>query len=178
MRSTKGRKVVMALALAFIAGTAAATQAGFERMTYRDYRFMLRDAHLAYEKGQFDRAFELYKRNACTGEKSSQFALGTMYLNGEGTQADGMKAYAWLKSAAEARELQYRQAFESVKKAVPKEHITTADQYANDVIARYGMKATNVACQMRAATGTNIERLDCSPPVDSRTGYVEIKTCD
>ena len=129
MRSSKGRKVVMALALAFIAGTAAATQAGFERMTYRDYRFMLRDAHLAYERGNFDRAFELYKRNACSGEKSSQFALGTMYLNGEGTQADRMKA-------------------------------------------------TNVSCQMRAATGTNIERIDCAPPVDARTGYVEIKACE
>ena len=85
MRSTKGRKVTMALALVFIAGTAAATQAGFERMTYRDYRFQLRDAHLAYEKGQFERAFELYKKNACTGEKSSQFALGSMYLEGQGT---------------------------------------------------------------------------------------------
>jgi hypothetical protein len=92
-----------------------------------------------------------YRRNACTGDKSSQFALGSMYLYGEGTTADGLKAYAWLASAAEAREPQYRNALENLEKAIPAEH-----------------------CAMRAEAGTKISKLECKPPIDPRTGYVEV----
>lgn len=167
-----------ALALATASTAVLATADGFKRMTYRDYRYQLRDAHLAYEKKDFEKAFALYTANACAGEKSSQFALASMYLNGEGTQADGMKAYGWLTSAAEAREPEYRKMQAALEKALPAEHRAAAEAYAKDLIARYGAKATNVSCQMRATLGTNIERLECAPPVDARTGYVEIKLCE
>ena len=97
-----------AIAAGLFAGSAAATDDAFERMTYNEFRLMLRDAHLAYQKDEHQRAFELYSRNACSGDKGSQFALGSMYLYGEGTAADGLKAYAWLASAAEAREPRYQ----------------------------------------------------------------------
>ena len=167
-----------AIAAGLFAGSAAATDEAFERMTYNEFRLMLRDAHLAYQKDEHQRAFELYTRNACSGDKGSQFALGSMYLYGEGTAADGLKAYAWLASAAEAREPRYQKEFAKLDKVIPAEHRDAAKRAAADVIARYGMQASNVHCAMRAEAGTKIATLDCKPPVDVRTGYVEVKRCD
>ncbi|HVF35000.1 MAG TPA: hypothetical protein VND91_06720 [Candidatus Saccharimonadia bacterium] len=167
-----------AAGLALAAGTALATDDAFERMTYNEFRLMLRDAHMAYQREDHAKAFELYSRNACTGDKGSQFALGSMYLFGEGTQADGMKAYAWLASAAEAREPRFQSEFRKLDQVIPSEHRDAAKRAADDVIARYGMHATNVSCSMRAEAGTKIASLDCKPPVDPRSGYVEIKRCE
>ncbi len=167
-----------AIAMGLGASAAMATDDAFERMTYNEFRLMLRDAHLAYQKNDYDRAFGLYRRNACTGDKSSQFALGSMYLYGEGTTADGLKAYAWLASAAEAREPQYRNAFEKLEKEIPAEHLDAAKNAAARVVEHYGMNATNVNCAMRAEAGTKISKLECKPPIDPRTGYVEVKRCD
>ena len=172
------RCVLAALATGLFAGGAIATDAAFERMTYNEFRLMLRDAHMAYQKNEHERAFGLYVRNACTGDKNSQFALGSMYLLGEGTRADGLKAYAWLASAAEAREPRYQHEFEKLDKVIPAEHRDAAKRAAADVIGRYGMNATNVYCAMRAEAGTKIAALDCKPPVDPRTGYVEVKRCE
>lgn len=173
------RRIVFAtLAAGLSAGGALATDDAFERMTYNEFRLMLRDAHLAYQKDQHERAFELYVRNACSGDKGSQFALGSMYLYGEGTRADGLKAYAWLASAAEAREPRYQKEFAKLDKVIPAEHREAARKAAADVLARYGMDATNVHCAMRAEAGTRIATLDCKPPVDPRSGYVEVKRCE
>jgi len=176
MRKTGWAFVALGLGLA--AGTALATDDAFERMTYNEFRLMLRDGHLAYQRDDHERAFELYSRNACTGDKGSQFALASMYLFGEGTAADGMKAYAWLASAAEAREPRYQNEFEKLDKVIPAEHRAGARRAAAEVLSRYGMHATNVSCSMRAEAGTRIANLDCKPPIDPRNGYVEVKRCD
>ena len=170
--------VALAALASVAAGNAAATDDAFERMTYREFRYMLRDAHLAYQKDDHARAFELYRRNACTGDKDSQFALGSMYLYGQGTQPDGLKAYAWLATAAEAREPKYQKVFAQVAEVVPPEHRAAADRAAADLRSRYGMDAANVICAMRAEAGTKISRLECKPPIEVRTGYVEVKRCE
>ena len=170
--------IALAMLAALGAGNAAATDDAFERMTYREFRYMLRDAHLAYQKDDHARAFELYRRNACTGDKDSQFALGSMYLYGQGTQADGLKAYAWLATAAEAREPKYQKVFAQVAQAVPSEHRKAAERAADELRSRYGMAAANVHCAMRAEAGTKISKLECKPPIEVRTGYVEVKRCE
>lgn len=172
------RCVFATLATGLFAGGAVATDDAFERMTYNEFRLMLKDAHEAYQKDEHQRAFGLYERNACTGDKNSQFALGSMYLYGEGTAADALKAYAWLASAAEAREPRYQKEFAKLDEVIPPEHRDAAKRAADDVISRYGMKQTNVHCAMRAGAGTRISALDCKPPVDPRSGYVEVKRCE
>jgi hypothetical protein len=166
------------LATGLWAGGALATEDAFERMTYNEYRLMLKDAHEAYQKNEHQRAFELYERNACTGDKNSQFALGSMYLYGEGTRADGLLAYAWLASAAEAREPRFQKEFAKLDKVIPVEHREAAKRAAAEVIEHYGMDATRVYCSMRAEAGTKIAELDCKPAVDPRSGYVEVKRCE
>ena len=172
--------ILASLALVPVLGfpPAHATEPGFERMKFKDYLLILRDAHLAHQKKQFDRALELYQRNACGGDKGSQFALGSMYLLGEGTAQDALTAYAWLKSAAEAKEPRYLKAVASLEAAIPAEHRAAAAAAANKVIALYGLAATHQKCDMRAEAGTRIAEQECNPPVDIRNSMVEVKLCE
>ena len=166
------------LALALGCPPAGATEPGFERMKFEDYLLILRDAHLARQKKQFERALSLYQRNACGGDKGSQFALGSMYLLGEGTAPDALTAYAWLKSAAEAKEPRYLKAVASLEDAIPPEHRAAADAAARKVIESYGLAATHQNCDMRAEAGTRIAEQECKPPVDIRNSMVEVKLCE
>ncbi len=169
----------IALAAVLLA-TAFAAQArdGFQTMDFRDWRFMMKDAHAAYEREDYDKAFKLYARNACLGDKSSQFALGTMFLMGQGTQPDGMRAYAWYKVAAESGELDYVKAVRRIEPLIPAEHRQASDALAADYVERFGSKATNVSCQRRAEAGTKIAELECKPPIDPRTAKIQVRICD
>jgi TPR repeat protein len=171
-------RTLLFAALATASVAASAVQPGFEKMQFQDWRIMIKEAHLAYERGKFDRAFELYTRNACAGDKSSQFALGTMYLMGEGTQPDALRALAWYASAAETNHADYVKAYKKLDGMIPAEHRATADAMSKKVLALYGKDATHVQCKKRAEIGTMIAELECKPPIDSRTSYVEAKLCE
>jgi hypothetical protein len=173
------RTTRIALAIGLLAaGCAVQARDGFQTMDFRDWRYMMKDAHAAYEREDYDRAFKLYARNACLGDKSSQFALGTMFLMGQGTPPDGMRAYAWYKVAAESGELDYVKALGRIEPLIPAEHRQASDALADEYIARFGSKATNVSCQRRAEAGTRISELECKPPIDPRTAKIEVRICD
>src|SRR5204862_1908110 len=100
---------------------------GFERIQYRDWRIRLKDGFLAYQNKQYDRAFELLQRNACAGDKQSQFELGGMYLLGQGAEPDALKAYAWMRSAAETGDLDFRGAADRLAAQIPPVHHEAAE---------------------------------------------------
>ena len=177
MRSLYIRAVLACLLFALGAGGTIARQ-GFERMRFIDWRLMLKDAHLANSRGDKARAFELYQRAACAGDKNSQFALGTLYLLGEGTAPDGLQAYAWYSVAAESGEPDYRKAVAKVDALIPAQHRAAADSLAGDYLDHYGATATGVHCAERAEAGTRISRLECTPNVEARTSYVDVKACE
>ncbi|MCE3003298.1 MAG: hypothetical protein LW860_11475 [Xanthomonadaceae bacterium] len=167
------------LAAALLAALSpAVARDGWQTMDFRDWRYMMKDAHAAYEREDYDKAFKLYARNACLGDKSSQFALGTMFLMGQGTAPDGMRAYAWYKVAAESGELDYVKALRRIEPLIPAEHRAASDELAADYVARFGSKATNVSCQRRAEAGTKIAELECKPPIDPRTAKIEVRICE
>jgi len=171
-------RTLLFAALATASVAASALEPGFEKMRFQDWRIMIKEAHLAYERGKFERAFELYTRNACAGDKSSQFALGTMYLMGEGTQPDALRALAWYASAAETKHSDYLKAYEKLDRMIPAEHRATADAMTKKVLAEYGKGPTHVRCERRAEIGTMIMELECKPPIDARTSFVEAKMCE
>lgn len=170
-------RFTLAAALA-AAAFAANARDGWQTMDFRDWRYMMKDAHAAYEREDYERAFKLYARNACLGDKSSQFALGTMFLMGQGTQPDGMRAYAWYKVAAESNDPDYIKALKRIEPLIPAEHRAASDELAADYVARFGAKATNVSCQRRAEAGTRISELECKPPIDPRTAKIEVRVCE
>lgn len=170
--------VAMATMAALLAGSAQAREDNFERMRYGDYRNMIKEGHLAYARGNFDSAFQKFTRNACGGDKDSQFALGTMYLMGEGTQPNALMAYAWYSVAAETGEADYRKSLEKLASAIPAEYMDSAKQMAEDMNTRYGERATRNYCQKRAEVGTRVMKLECKPNIDPQTRFVDVKMCD
>lgn len=170
--------VAILLGAFVLVNEAEAMAPGFERMKFQEYRLLLRDGHRAYEREDYDTALGLYQRNACMGDKSSQFALGSMYLMGQGTAPDGLKAYAWYVVAAESGQGDYKRARDRLAGLIPAEHKGAADELAKSYIAQFGMKATGMFCQDRAEAGTKISRLECKPPIDRVTGSIEVKACE
>ena len=55
----------------------------------------------AYEQGDFRTAREQWKALAEAGDATSQAALGSLYIHGEGVPADYQKALKWTRLAAE-----------------------------------------------------------------------------
>ena len=171
-----GRWLVLLLALAPVAGIAV--EEGFEKIQYRDWRIRLKDGFLAYQNKQYDRAFEILRKNACAGDKQSQFNLGGLYLYGDGVQPDALKAYAWMRSAAETGDLEFRGAADKLAAQIPPVHRDAAEALVGSTIARYGIKATNMSCTQAPPLGSHMVRLECRAPVDVRTGYVDVKVCE
>ena len=168
----------MALVLLLAPAAGIALEDGFERILYRDWRIRLKDGFLAYQKKEYERAFELLSRNACAGDKQSQFELGGMYLLGQGTEPDALKAYAWMRSAAESGDIQFRQAADALAAQIPPVHHDAAEALVGATIGRYGLKATHMSCGPASALGSHLVRVECRPPVDARTSYLEIKMCE
>lgn len=169
-----------ALAAGLVAALAGVANArdGWQTMDFRDWRYMMKDAHAAYEREDYGRAFGPYARNACLGDKSSQFALGTMFLLGQGTPPDGMRAFAWYTVAAESRDPAYVKALRRIEPLIPAEYRSASADLAADYVARFGSKATGVFCERRAEAGTRIAELECKPPIDPNTAKVEVRICD
>ena len=59
------------------------------------------DAVAAYDAGDYQKAFRLFKPLAEQGDTWSQSNLGLMYANGEGVPKDDAKAAHWTRKAAE-----------------------------------------------------------------------------
>jgi uncharacterized protein len=58
-------------------------------------------ASLAYQKGDYEQAFRLYRELAELGQPKAQFNLAVMYANGQGTRPSDINAYAWALLAQE-----------------------------------------------------------------------------
>jgi len=54
----------------------------------------------AYERGDYQNAFQHFKPLAEQGATSAQYKLGHMYSNGEGVPQDYVRAYMWASLAA------------------------------------------------------------------------------
>ncbi|HET6546788.1 MAG TPA: hypothetical protein VFG55_08600 [Rhodanobacteraceae bacterium] len=174
-------KICAALALFALMGTPMASAApvdkGFERVYRSAYRDMIRDAARAYDGGDYDEAFTLFRRNACAGDKSSQAALGEMYLLGQGVARNDLIGYAWLKVAAEFRFPGYQSVTRRLHDAMTPGQREIADARADELIRLYGLRATGMSCNARASRGGHItDSVVCTPREDG--SMVRLRRCE
>ncbi|MCU7835784.1 MAG: sel1 repeat family protein [gamma proteobacterium symbiont of Taylorina sp.] len=54
-----------------------------------------------YHKGNYSKAFQLFKNSAESGEARGQFILSTMYRRGLGIEKNEQEGFFWCKQAAE-----------------------------------------------------------------------------
>ncbi|WP_144391535.1 TonB family protein [Pleionea sediminis] len=94
----------------------------------------------AYQKKEYQTAYNEFEEMAHMGEKRSQFNLGVMYYQGQHVQSDLNKAYGWMKLALESENMTDRekQIFEIVRKEVD---TAEAEKEYQKLQQEYGLEA-------------------------------------
>ena len=101
MTSIRVAVALVALAVALLlAGDLAAREARVDSSVHYDQVFRWR-AMEAHAEGNVASAIRNFERAAKYADKPSQFALGVIYMKGEGVPRDRALAFAWLDVAAE-----------------------------------------------------------------------------
>jgi hypothetical protein len=160
---------------------AAPVDRAFERMDAMAYRDLLHDAAKAYNAKDYDQAFKLYRRGACSGDKFSQSAVGRMYLLGQGTTRNDLTAYAWLAVAAEFQFAGFQSVPKQLHEAMTPAQRRVADARAQTLRDLYGLRATGTSCSTQASHGGHItDTIVCTPEhyggVSGR--YLSVKRCE
>lgn len=170
--------LALACACAAAHATAAPAPAGtFDRIHPSAFDDMLRDARLAYGKEDYARAFPLFERLACAGDKSSQSALGRMYLLGQGTPQDHLTGYAWLKLAAEEIFPGYQRIVKQLESAMDASQLAIAREGASKLADLYSIGATRISCRKNASRkGHIVDELVCTPYRDG--GQYLVRRCE
>lgn len=157
---------------------AHAQEEGKERILVSDYNRTLNTVRQVYDAGNWERAFEMLSQTARWGDKWSQFALGTLYLEGKGTEENVLLAYAWIAASAESGIEEFVAAAEKLRAAIPAEHHADMDGAVDFLIREYGMEATGVRCDKRAQLGTHRKVFDCRRPHSLTDEWIEVPKSD
>jgi TPR repeat protein len=157
---------IMAL-LAAATAASATDNAVFERVSADKYADMLREGGLAYDHKDYAHAFELNKRTACAGDKTSQAIIARMYLLGQGVTRDDFTGYAWIKLAAEIKFGDFTSLSKKIEAALTPAQRTQADAKAAELRKNYGLAATNINCRAESRHGAYlIDSVVCTPQSD------------
>ncbi|MEO8802352.1 MAG: hypothetical protein ABI304_01815 [Rudaea sp.] len=155
----------------------AAAKPGFERITSAEYTQKLHDGMHAYNRHDYARAFPLLKRAACAGDKTSQALVGQMFILGQGTPKDDLTGYAWIKTAAEFHFPDFTRLARKLERALSPERRTLGSERAQQFLADYGMRPTQMACRGESRHGAHmIDTVVCTPP-DAGGPYVWVHRC-
>ena len=149
----------------------------FDKVMPSVYSNLTRDAAQAYGAKRYDKAFNLFQRAACAGDKQSQSALGRMYMLGQGTKRDDLTGYAWLKLAAEMIYPKYQAVVRQIEEAMTPEQHTMADALVADLGSRYSLGASRMGCTLSASKGGHIiDQIVCTP--QSQGNRLLLRKCD
>jgi hypothetical protein len=141
----------------------------FDRVFPSVYSDLLFNSKTAYEGKRYEEAFPLMQKAACAGDKESQWMLGHMYLLGQGVARDDFTGYAWIKVAAEFNSHEYRSTVETIEKAIGPKQLPAVRTEARKYIDNYGLRATNMSCNLAASQhGHIMDRIVCTPKDDGQ----------
>jgi hypothetical protein len=149
----------------------------FEQVQSGAYTAILDDATKAYEKKEFARAFDLNRRAACGGDKTSQAILGRMYVLGQGTQRDEIAGYAWIKLAAEFSYADYTSLARKLEAAMTPDQRVRANAQADALRKLYGLAATGMSCHAESRRGAYLLDSVVCTPQSAGGGRLELRRC-
>lgn len=93
----------------------------------------------AYKNKEFDKAFEQFQQLAQLGNAQAQYALGVMYVRGEGTSPNNLLAYGWLKLAADNGQAKAKALVPKLRADMIDESIGAAER----LVSRFAASALN-----------------------------------
>ncbi len=168
--------LTLMLALGACVMASAADHALFDRVQAGVYADLQHEATLAYDRKDYVRAFELNRRIACAGDKTSQAILGRMYLLGLGTARDEINGYAWIRFAADFGFRDFTALAGKLEAALSPEQRTLGSARVAALRATYGPAVTNTSCHGEARHGALlIDSVICMP--ESSAGYYLLRRC-
>ena len=154
---------------ALAAPAAEAPEPVFDRVFPSVYTDLLFNSKTAYESKRYEEAFPLLQKAACAGDKESQWLLGHMFLLGQGVARDDFTGYAWIKVAAEFNSHEYRSTVETIEKAIGPKQLPAVQAEARKFVDAYGLRATNMSCNLAASQhGHIMDRIICTPKDDGQ----------
>ena len=157
------------------------TSKDFDRILGSDYRDLRLQAAQAYEAKRYDEALQKFQRLACAGDKPSQATLGEMYLTGKGVGRNDLTGYAWVKVASEYNFPQYRQVSKAIEDNLTPEQAKITGPRVAELLSMYGMRATNMSCELRASTASTASNIkdavQCTPDRIAHSHEVLLHRC-
>lgn len=159
------------------AAALAIAAAVFDHTPSDDYLDMQRQATMAYERKDYSRAFELNRRAACAGDRTSQAILGRMYLLGQGTPKDEITGYAWIRFAADFSFGDFTSLARRLEAAMTSEQLAAGKAKVETLRANYGPAVTNMSCHGESRRAAYIIDSVVCTPESAGGGNVLLRRC-
>lgn len=133
-------------------------------------------AEEVFERGNYERAYFIYRELATIGDKYSQYMVGYMHLAGKGVPEDKVLASAWYRLAAERDTPEFVKARDELMYTLTSEQRAVSDKQFVDLKKQLGdlrllMNAVRSDYQiLKTRTGSKLGGSDSSPMtvIDSR----------
>ena len=115
------------------------------------------------EAEDYEQAFDWIRMSAEYGDKTSQHILAVMYLNGQGTEVDYGRAYAWATVAAESRNRRSLKLKDYIADFFNDQQLAVAERMAEQLVDAHGMEARDIVCRRIRPpnTDTAIHTVSC-----------------
>jgi TPR repeat protein len=97
----------------------------------------LEDGMAAYDAGDHQKAFRLWKRSAEQGAMAAQILLGSMYAEGKGVPEDDVRAYVWLSIVATQRIANAQKAKEAFAELMTPAQIADGQKSSSELWEKY-----------------------------------------
>lgn len=130
------------------------------------YNKELKMAIRSYQVNDYNEALLKLEIFAKRGDKTSQYIVGTMYLNAQGTKQDLTKSYGWLTVANEQKTQAWELPLKMLQDKLPVEHLEILALEGEKYIKLYGVKSQRLKCK-------NVKRLGSKRP-SHRCNKIEI----
>ncbi|MBA6416273.1 sel1 repeat family protein [Colwellia sp. 6M3] len=134
------------------------------------YNKELKQAIRLYKDNDFEQALPQLELFAKRGDKMSQYMVGTMYLNAQGTQQDLLKSYAWLTVANEQKSEVWERPLIMLQEKLPKDFLVKLVAEGNEYLALYGAKSQRLKCKNVKELGSKKPTYRCKK-MEVKNGY-------
>jgi len=134
------------------------------------YNKELRAAIRLYKDNDYEKALPQLEIFAKRGDKMSQYIVGTMYLNSQGTQQDLMKSYAWLTVANEQKNKTWAQPLKVFEEQLSPDYLNTLKPEGAKYLKLYGAKSQRLKCKNVKELGSKQPTHRCKK-IEVSNGY-------
>ena len=114
-----------------------------------------------YERGNYDKAFDILSETAARGLKKSQYILSFMFLKGEHVNRSALLGLAWLGVAIESGDDEWIAQYDALYGRLNAAQQAMVDTKVAQYRERYGMAVMNVSCDKMPVTGSRRVETRC-----------------